>query len=214
MDSGPADATTRRADRSTPSRRTPESQGSVGRGRGPTRGRSCPRRTRTLVPPHTSEARTRESGGRAARGRRRGRCPPRATGGRGEKGPWPDFQGPPESNSTRGTPGTRDGTASGRGAEPGPPPPLPSLRERRMAPFPVDAAVQENGRGREDDEHEGDARHREDRVPIDGEGEDREAQIGEHRHHAELREDARIEEERVRPESGEVGGHHDHVHGG
>src|SRR6266571_548348 len=89
--------------------------------------------------------------------------------------------------------------------------PRPSLAEFRAAPFLVNALEQDIRYRTEDREDETDADGREPEVSVDRERQDRQAEIREHRHHAETREDARIEEKRVRTEAGQVGRHDDDV---
>src|SRR5881296_2172698 len=92
--------------------------------------------------------------------------------------------------------------------------PRPSLAEFRAAPFRVNALEQDIRYRAQDREDETDADGREPKIPIDCEGEDREPEIREHRHHAEPREHAGVEEERVGPQARQVGGHDDDVQRG
>src|SRR5947207_13283467 len=54
---------------------------------------------------------------------------------------------------------------------------------------------------------------REPKVPVDREGQDRKAEVGDHGHDAESSEYAGIKEERVRPKTGQVRRHDDDVDG-
>src|SRR2546426_123454 len=92
--------------------------------------------------------------------------------------------------------------------------PRPSLAEFRAAPFRVNALEQDIRYRAQDREDETDADGREPKIPIDCEGEDREPEIREHRHHAEPREHAGVEEERVGPQARQVGRHDDDVQRG
>src|SRR5436309_14155993 len=87
--------------------------------------------------------------------------------------------------------------------------PRPSLAEFRAAPFLVNALEQDIRYRAQDGEDETDADGREPEVSVDREGQDRQSEIREHRHHAEPGEDAGVEEKRIRPEAGQVGGHDD-----
>src|SRR5438093_11616076 len=82
--------------------------------------------------------------------------------------------------------------------------PRPSLAEFRAAPFVVNALEQDIRYRAQDREDEADANGRQPEVSVDRERQDGEAEIRQHRHHAETREDAGIEEKRIRPEAGQV----------
>src|SRR2546428_9313019 len=81
--------------------------------------------------------------------------------------------------------------------------PRPSLAEFRAAPFRVNALEQDIRYRAQDREDKSDADGREPKIPIDREGQDRQPEIREHRHHAEPREHAGVEEERVGPQARE-----------
>src|SRR5436309_1022669 len=89
--------------------------------------------------------------------------------------------------------------------------PRPSLAEFRAAPFVVNALEQDIRYRAQDREDEADANGRQPEVSVDRERQDGEAEIRQHRHHAETREDAGIEEKRIRPEAGQVRRHDDDV---
>src|SRR5712691_10764748 len=92
--------------------------------------------------------------------------------------------------------------------------PRPSLAEFRAAPFRVNALEQDIRYRAEDCEDETDADGGESEVSVDRERQDRQSEVGEHRHYAETGEHAGVEEKRIRPEAGQVGGHHDDVQRG
>src|SRR3989442_2854348 len=92
--------------------------------------------------------------------------------------------------------------------------PRPSLAEFRAAPFRVNALEQDIRYRAQDREDETDADGRQPKVPVDREGQDRQPEIREHRHHAEPCEHAGVEEERVGPQAREVGRHDDDVQRG
>src|SRR5256712_13378734 len=89
--------------------------------------------------------------------------------------------------------------------------PRPSLAEFRAAPFVVNALEQDIRYRPQNCEDEADANGRQPEVSVDRERQDGEAEIRQHRHHAETREDAGIEEKRIRPEAGQVRRHDDEV---
>src|SRR3989442_13977426 len=82
--------------------------------------------------------------------------------------------------------------------------PRPSLAEFRAAPFRVNALEQDIRYRAQDREDEADANGRQSEVSVDRERQDGEAEIRQHRHHAETREHAGVEEKLTNPKACQI----------